>query len=454
MAVGQRYYDSFIEKSQQQQQLGGGGAPLWSESIDRSLERFISKAKQGLVRKDLLTIDKNSLYTFPELQKEGLSHPWYDFDLYRGDQQFIQILPPKYAGFSNYTLDQLRISMDAVDWALIPIEPTNKWLDRELCYDYMNSLRDRIPSATTTVFDPQTMFNIANLPTAIAIAYKPRVDLFFANKIDYDRLKQTIQLQHFRGWSIGTFSFEDPQVRSMESRTMQVLRKSERNNVAVLFEGLTNTGEYRVTFTNDEEDAAQVMSVISERLLPPIVLTKSLANNPKMLLLSILSNMHLYLEKYGTVRSELPSYAYEAAFHHLVTAGIKQCKTPSLLYDPLYYRQMYKDELIGRRVQITQCEALLEDYLELGIEEGKNGSQLFHPKHYRDLYPDVKKLFVDTRNSWYDVILHYLTVGLYEGRIGSPHFDPKNYLNANWMLQYQYGEQNYVAAAIDFAKRL
>lgn len=96
-----------------------------------------------------------------------------------------------------------------------------------------------------------------------------------------------------------------------------------------------------------------------------------------------------------------------AATRHYLTYGVHEGRSPSLFFDPVYYRDIHPDLRQHSQVQ------LLEHWYVYGVEEGRRGSPWFHIRYYTNAYPDLLRAF---GNNYAAAFSHWKAYGHRERR--------------------------------------
>ena len=100
----------------------------------------------------------------------------------------------------------------------------------------------------------------------------------------------------------------------------------------------------------------------------------------------------------------------------------------TFIYDDDFYQHVYPDGGLG-----------LAHFLAIGVNEWRMPSLIFDPVYYRENNPDLNKAFGDNaRSSYY----HFLAHGMAEMRQGSKFFDPKFYKSEYKDLRNAFGDDN------------
>jgi hypothetical protein len=146
-----------------------------------------------------------------------------------------------------------------------------------------------------------------------------------------------------------------------------------------------------------------------------------------------------YLRIHSDLTQALGATNFAGAWQHWSQYGVREGRTASFVFDPVFYRSTNPD-LAG----VTN-QQLVEHWLNYGLNEGRAGSIFFDPRYYLQQNNDLQQAFGN--QGFQKAVNHFLANGITEGRVASPRFNVRNYLNRYADLRNGFGT-NYREAMI------
>lgn len=103
-------------------------------------------------------------------------------------------------------------------------------------------------------------------------------------------------------------------------------------------------------------------------------------------------------------------------YNHYVTYGIKEGRSASPIFNPIYYLNNNADL---KRAFGNNYVLAYNHFIEYGCTEGRDSSPYYNGNYYRIKYSDLQRAFFSggiTANAYFNLAAHYLQYGISEKR--------------------------------------
>ncbi len=157
--------------------------------------------------------------------------------------------------------------------------------------------------------------------------------------------------------------------------------------------------------------------------------------NLKINLTNYIFDSELYYKLYADVRQAFgnnPSLLKD----HWLKYGIKEGRTPSLVYNPKYYLEQNADV---KKAFGNNYTLVFNHFINYGAYEGRTSSEVFNGKDYMNKYKDIQDAF--GKYSYSYGAKHFIEFGCKEGRVTSSKFNVTVYKSKNKDLQNAFGNK-------------
>ena len=147
----------------------------------------------------------------------------------------------------------------------------------------------------------------------------------------------------------------------------------------------------------------------------------------------LMFDLDYYYYRYDDLKTAIGPNDY-ALFDHWLTLGIKEGRTPSAVFDPVYYMSANADvrNIYGSKNWV----AAYQHFVFSGVNEGRASSPVYNGLYYKNYYTDLNKF------TGLQALSHYVKSGIYEGRRASSTFDPLIYKSNYSDLRALFGNDN------------
>ncbi|ADL49950.1 hypothetical protein [Clostridium cellulovorans] len=141
-----------------------------------------------------------------------------------------------------------------------------------------------------------------------------------------------------------------------------------------------------------------------------------------------------YADKYPDLKAK---FGYDRArlFMHWKVSGIKEGRTSSYVFDPVYYLKNNSD--VSNAVGANNYEGAYQHFITSGYNEGRRSSPIYDGSYYQNYNPELRVY------DFYKLIEHFLVHGIHEGRRACSNFGAKVYVARYSDLFKNFGTSDY-----------